>query len=113
MYAYVNGVPLRGVHDTPVSTARRGKWTPVGTFSIGEIAGRWRTSNRYDNAALYYAMQLDGHIFIHATAEKYYKNLGSPASAGCVRTTLAVAEKLNSKMRSVKKSQIRVVVTSN
>lgn len=113
IYAYYNGVPLSGVHGKAVSTARKGKWTPVGTFSVGEIAGRWRVSGLYKGAALYYAMQLDGNIFIHATSEGNYGALGSPASAGCVRTHLATAEKLNATMRGLKKSQIRVVVTAN
>jgi lipoprotein-anchoring transpeptidase ErfK/SrfK len=110
LYAFYNGNPINSLYDKKVSTARPGKWTPTGTFSIGEIAGRWRVSNLYSGAALYYAMQIDGNIFIHATSEGNYKNLGRPASAGCVRTHLSTAEELNGLMRQVGRSNIRVVV---
>ena len=121
MTAYYNGRPIQGVSNVAISTARPGKFTPTGTFSIGELAGRWRVSGRYGGAALYYAMQLQGHIFVHATSQDNYPALGQPASAGCVRTTLVVAEYLNGLMRDIggrrsnghiqDSSQIRVVIT--
>lgn len=113
MTAYYNGRAIKGINNVKVSTARPRKWTPVGTFTIGEIAGRWRTSNRYKGAALYYAMQINGNIFIHATSEGNYSDLGTPASAGCVRTHLSVAEPLNQYMLQVGRKNIRVVVTAN
>jgi len=123
MTAYYNGRPIQGVTNVAISTARPGKYTPTGTFSIGELAGRSRVSGRYGGAALYYAMQLQGHIFLHATSQENYKDLGKPASAGCVRSTLQIAEYLNGLMRDVggrrsnghiqDSSQIRVVITPN
>ncbi len=121
--AYYNGRPIQGVTNVAISTARPGKYTPNGTFSIGELAGRNRVSGRYRGAALYYAMQLQGHIFLHATSQENYKDLGKPASAGCVRSTLQTAEYLNGLMRDIggrrsnghiqDSSQIRVVISPN
>jgi hypothetical protein len=123
LYAYYNGQAIEGVNDTPVSTARPGKNTPTGTFSIGELAGPNRVSTLYKGAALYYAMQLNGNIFIHGTSENNYAKLGERASAGCIRTTFSVAEKLNLIMRDVggrtkagniaDSSKIRVVVIAD
>lgn len=110
IYAYYNGSPLRGVHDNPVSSARAGKVTPLGIFSVDEIAGVNRRSNLYKGAYMGYAMQFHGNYFIHATSTDQYPKLGSKASAGCVRVRLEVAEKLNSTMRQVGRSNIRVVV---
>lgn len=96
-----------------ISSARADKFTPTGLFSIGEIADRDRVSRLYQGAPLYWAMQLDGDIFIHGTAHSNYNLLGQPASAGCVRTTEAHAKILNHFMRQVqnKERDIRVVVT--
>ena len=117
LYATLNGATIASVNNTPVSTARSGKWTPTGIFSVGELAGRWRTSTIYDDAALYYAMQLDGNIFLHATSTNNYRHLGHPASAGCIRTTLEIAGTLNELMKQVRKNEgnrnIQIIVTAN
>ncbi len=110
LYAYYNGSTLAGVHDKPVSTARKGKVTPTGLFSVDEIAGKNRRSGIYNGAYMGYAMQFKGNYFIHATSTDNYSKLGSRASAGCVRVRLDVAEKLNGLMRKVGRSNIRVVV---
>lgn len=110
LYTYLNGNPLNGVHDNPVSTARAGKVTPKGIFTVEEIAGKDRRSGRYKGAYMGYAMQFMGNYFIHATSTDNYSKLGGRASAGCVRLKLDVAEKLNRTMRNVGRSNIRVVV---
>lgn len=101
MSVYYNGRGLADLYRVPVSTASPGRVTPTGTFTVEELAGPQRVSGRYNGAALYYAMQISGHIFIHATAELFYPDLGRRASAGCIRTTFAVAERLNHLMRDV------------
>ena len=121
--AYLNGNPVEGLHQVRISTARAGKWTPVGTFAIEELAGANRSSGRYKGAPLSYAMQVVGHIFIHGTSKANYPKLGSPASAGCIRTTFDVAKNLNFLMREIggrnqqgkmdNPDQVRVVITSN
>ncbi len=93
---------LEGERGARISTARGGKGpTPVGTFKVEEIAHSNRTSSLYTGAALYYAMQIQGNIFVHATSSRNYRHLGSRASAGCIRTTLDVAELLNSLMLEI------------
>ena len=110
MYVYENGNAASGVHNQEVSTARAGKFTPTGTFSVEELAGKNRRSNLYKGAYLGYAMQIHGNIFLHATSTDNYGALGRPASAGCVRMRLEVAEQLNGMMRQIGRSNIRVVV---
>jgi hypothetical protein len=111
LYAFFNGRQFQ-LNDAPrgqqnsfpfaqISTARSGKWTPVGIFTVDELAGANRVSGLYGGAALYYAMQLNGHIFIHATSTDNYGALGTPASAGCIRTRFGVAEQLNALMREI------------
>src|SRR5690606_5040464 len=67
VYAYYNGAPISGVHNTSVSTARRGKTTPKGYFDINEIAGAGRRSGLYNGAPMPYAMQFWGNYFLHGT----------------------------------------------
>lgn len=107
VYAYYNGSPISGVHNTGVSTARRGKSTPRGYFTVNEIAGAGRRSGLYNGAPMPYAMQFWGNYFLHGTYEKI---TGTPASAGCVRMHVSAAKKLNGLMRQVNKNNIRVVV---
>lgn len=118
-YLNVDGIPTmlgpvtNDSHEPRlISTARAGKTTPVGTFSIGEIAGRWRVSTLYSGAALYYALQIVGNIFIHATSADNYQFFGEEASAGCIRTDLVTAEFLNALVRDVGRTDTRVVVTN-
>ncbi len=124
LYAFRNGMQMDfgGSLWAYVSTARSGKITPNGFFNVEELAGRNRVSSLYSGAALYYAMQIHGNIFIHATSTGNYKYLGSRASAGCIRTRLSVAEKLNGLMREIggrrsgvlaNRSTVRVIVNSS
>ena len=122
MYAWFNGVEISGVHGVKISTARPGKLTPTGYFSVEELAHAGRTSRKYPGAGLFWAMQLHGHIFIHGTNKKNYRKLGTAASAGCVRTRTKVAGILNNIMRDAggrtqrgllsDTSQVRVLITS-
>lgn len=108
--AYRYGAKIQGVHGQPISTARAGKFTPTGTFSVEELAGENRRSNRYNGAYLGYAMQVHGHIFLHATSSDQYGKLGRPASAGCVRMHKNAAKILNGIMRQAGRSNVRVVI---
>jgi lipoprotein-anchoring transpeptidase ErfK/SrfK len=66
----------------PVSTARRGYYTPSGTFypySYQPI----HYSKKYDNAPMPHSIFFSGGYAIHATP--HTGNLGRPASHGCVR----------------------------
>ena len=110
MTAYFNGQPMAGLSAVPVSTARRGKYTPTGLFTVQELGNVHSRSGRYHGAYMGYRMQIQGHYFLHATSKKYYKRLGRRASAGCVRMTLGQAKKLNKLMRQLGRSNVRVVV---
>ncbi|MGI9350622.1 MAG: L,D-transpeptidase [Rhizobiaceae bacterium] len=65
-----------------VSTARRGKVTPTGTWSAKWLSKNHRSS-RYNNAPMPYSIFYSGNFAIHGTNQ--IKRLGRPASAGCIR----------------------------
>jgi lipoprotein-anchoring transpeptidase ErfK/SrfK len=66
-----------------VSSGRNGG-TPAGDFVAGPYKSRTHYSSRYNNAAMPYSVQINGHIFIHGftSVPKY------PASHGCIRVPL-------------------------
>ena len=78
-------VLLDGVqrYDWPVSTGKAGYSTPSGTFTPLSMNKVWY-SKEWDNAPMPHAIffMKDGHA-IHGSYE--VKNLGKPASHGCVR----------------------------
>lgn len=65
-----------------VSTARRGKVTPAGTWSAKWLSKNHRSS-RYNGAPMPYSVFYNGNYAVHGTNQ--VGRLGSPASAGCVR----------------------------
>ncbi|TKT74190.1 L,D-transpeptidase [Aquamicrobium sp. LC103] len=65
-----------------VSTARKGKVTPTGSWKAKWLS-RDHRSSRYDNAPMPYAIFYSGNYAIHGTNQ--VSRLGRPASAGCVR----------------------------
>ncbi len=69
--------------DWPVSTGKRGYSTPSGTFTPTSMNEIWY-SKQWDNAPMPHAIfyMKDGHA-IHGSYE--VRNLGKPASHGCVR----------------------------
>ncbi len=66
----------------PVSTARRGKVTPTGSWKAQWLSKNHRSS-RYNNAPMPYSIFYSGNFAIHGTDQ--IKRLGRPASVGCVR----------------------------
>lgn len=65
-----------------VSTARRGKVTPTGTWTAKWLS-RHHRSSRYNNAPMPYSIFYSGNFAIHGTNQ--ISRLGRPASAGCIR----------------------------
>jgi lipoprotein-anchoring transpeptidase ErfK/SrfK len=65
-----------------VSTARRGYFTPTGSFKPTRMHKMWY-SKKYDNAPMPHSVFFHGGYAVHATDA--VKRLGSPASHGCVR----------------------------
>jgi hypothetical protein len=77
---FVDGVEK---YRWPVSTGRRGFSTPSGTYTALSMNEVWH-SKEWDNAPMPHAIffMKDGHA-IHGSYE--VRNLGKPASHGCVR----------------------------
>ena len=71
-----------GTYQWPVSTARKGYYTPTGTFSPYSLQ-LMHYSKKYDNAPMPHSIFFSGGYAIHATP--HIGNLGRPASHGCVR----------------------------
>lgn len=65
-----------------VSTARRGKVTPAGSWTAKWLSRNHRSS-RYNNAPMPWSIFYSGNYAIHGTNQT--GRLGSPASAGCIR----------------------------
>jgi lipoprotein-anchoring transpeptidase ErfK/SrfK len=72
----------RVLHSWPVSTGRRGYGTPSGVFRPKMLARRW-FSRRYYGSPMPYAIFYHKGYAIHGTM--YLRQLGGPASHGCVR----------------------------
>jgi lipoprotein-anchoring transpeptidase ErfK/SrfK len=68
--------------EWPVSTARKGRVTPKGTYKPYWLSKHHRSSI-YNNAPMPFAVFYDGNYAIHGTDQ--IEKLGTRASAGCVR----------------------------
>jgi lipoprotein-anchoring transpeptidase ErfK/SrfK len=71
-----------GSYQWPVSTARKGFYTPTGTFHPYSLQPM-HYSRKYDNAPMPHSIFFSGGYAIHATP--HVGALGHPASHGCVR----------------------------
>jgi lipoprotein-anchoring transpeptidase ErfK/SrfK len=80
MTVFLDGVEK---YDWPVSTGKAGYSTPSGAYAATSMNEIWY-SKQWDNAPMPHAIffMKDGHA-IHGSNE--VKNLGNPASHGCVR----------------------------
>ncbi|MGE0213237.1 MAG: L,D-transpeptidase [Parvibaculaceae bacterium] len=70
------------VADWPISSGRRGYNTPTGTYRPRALK-RMHYSRKYDNSPMPHSVFFYGGYAIHGTG--YLKQLGRPASHGCVR----------------------------
>ena len=75
----------------PVSTARRGYWTPPGNYYVQRMARMWY-SRKYDMSPMPHSLFFYGGYAIHGTGA--IRQLGRPASHGCVRLHPANARAL-------------------
>lgn len=105
MRVYINGIPR---HSWPVSTARRGYRTPVGTFRPGRMHKRY-FSKKYHNSPMPYSVFFYGGYAIHGTTAIKY--LGRPASHGCVRLHPENAARLFSLISQNGKQNTKIIVT--
>ena len=88
MDVFVDGRPM---YSWPISTARRGYHTPVGTFRPQALAV-WHRSTIYSGSPMPHAIFFHGGYAIHGSYETRY--LVRPASHGCVRLHPAAAAEL-------------------
>jgi lipoprotein-anchoring transpeptidase ErfK/SrfK len=79
MNVFVNGA---SVYNWPVSTARPGYRTPVGTFKPTALV-RYHRSTIYDGSPMPHSIFFLRGYAIHGSYE--IKHLGRPASHGCIR----------------------------
>lgn len=90
----------------PVSTARRGFRTPPGRYRVQRMERMWY-SRRYDWSPMPNALFFHGGYAIHGTSA--VRQLGRPASHGCVRLAPGNARLLFDMVRAY--GGARVVVT--
>ncbi len=104
MSVIVNGRPT---YSWKVSTARRGYRTPKGTFRPG-VMQRMHYSRKYHNSPMPHSIFFLGGYAIHGT--NAIRNLGRPASHGCVRLHPANARTLYNLVRRHGKGSTRIVI---
>ena len=95
------------IHRWPVSTARKGKYTPRGSYSPQSLS-RYHKSSLYNNAPMPYSIFFRGNYAVHGTNQT--NRLGRPASAGCVRLHTSNAAKLFSLVKQHGFKDTRIVV---
>ena len=95
-----------GSYQWRVSTARKGYYTPTGTFHPYSLQ-LMHYSKKYDNAPMPHSIFFSGGYAIHATP--HVGNLGRPASHGCVRLSPSNAATLYSIVKQDPNTTIRIV----
>ena len=96
-----------GSYSWPVSTARRGYYTPTGSFRPYSLQPM-HYSRKYENAPMPHSIFFSGGYAIHATP--HTGNLGRPASHGCVRLSPGNAATLYGIVRNdMGETTIRIV----
>jgi lipoprotein-anchoring transpeptidase ErfK/SrfK len=91
-----------------VSTARKGYFTPRGSYRPQWTARMWY-SRKYEMSPMPYSVFFRGGYAIHGTGAVKY--LGRPASHGCVRLHTANAATFYSMVREAGYGNTRIVVT--
>jgi lipoprotein-anchoring transpeptidase ErfK/SrfK len=91
-----------------VSTARKGYFTPRGSYRPQWTARMWY-SRKYEMSPMPYSVFFRGGYAIHGTGAVKY--LGRPASHGCVRLHTANAATFYSMVKEAGFGNTRIVVT--
>lgn len=97
----------RRLYSWPVSTAKRGKITPTGTYQPQWFSRNHRSS-LYNDAPMPFSIFYDGNYAIHGTTST--GRLGRPASNGCVRLHPENARTLYEMVYSLGKQDTYIVV---
>ena len=91
-----------------VSTARKGYVTPSGGWKPKRLHKMWY-SKKYDNSPMPWSVFYNGGYAVHGT--NAVRQLGRPASHGCVSLATANAATFYSLVREVGINDTRIVVT--
>lgn len=106
MSVRVNGFPYAYWR---VSTARPGYHTPRGSYGVTRMAKVYY-SRKYDNSPMPNSVFFHGGYAIHGTG--YIRNLGRPASHGCVRLHPQNAARLFSLVQRYGARRTRITLTN-
>jgi lipoprotein-anchoring transpeptidase ErfK/SrfK len=98
----------RAVVTWKVSTAGKGYRTPKGSFKPVRMHEMWH-SRKYDNAPMPHSVFFHGGYAVHATP--HVRNLGRPASHGCVRLHPDAASDFFELVRAFGPSNTSIVIT--
>ncbi|RJG44804.1 MULTISPECIES: L,D-transpeptidase [unclassified Mesorhizobium] len=99
----------RVIHTWRVSTARKGFSTPRGSWRPTRMHRMWY-SRKYEMSPMPYSVFFRGGYAIHGTG--YVKQLGRPASHGCVRLATSNAAQFYSLVREMGPGNTRIIVTN-
>jgi lipoprotein-anchoring transpeptidase ErfK/SrfK len=99
----------RVIHSWKVSTARKGYVTPRGSYKPTRLHRMWY-SRKYDMSPMPYSVFFRGGYAIHGTG--YVKQLGRPASHGCVRLATGNAATFYGLVRQHGARNVRIVLTN-
>jgi lipoprotein-anchoring transpeptidase ErfK/SrfK len=105
MNVYENGV-LR--HTWPISTGRKGYITPTGKYRPTRMT-KMHYSRKYHNSPMPYSIFFRGGYAIHGTGA--VKQLGRPASHGCIRLHTDNARALYGMVQSAGAKNTRITIT--
>lgn len=97
------------IADWPVSTARKGYRTPRGAYKPTRMHRMWY-SRKYDMSPMPYSVFFKGGYAIHGTG--YVKQLGRPASHGCVRLATGNAAAFYGLVKQHGARNTRIVLTN-
>lgn len=94
-------------YSWPISSARKGYVTPRGSYRPTALK-RMHYSRKYDNSPMPHSIFFRGGYAIHGTG--YVKQLGRPASHGCIRLHPSNAATLFSIVKTYGAQNTRIVI---
>ena len=97
------------IHTWKVSTARKGYITPRGSWRPTRLHRMWY-SRKYDNSPMPYSVFYRGGYAIHGTGA--VKQLGRPASHGCIRLKTANAARFYGLVKEYGRGNTRITVVN-
>ena len=99
----------RQTYEWKVSTAGKGYVTPTGSWKPYRMHEMWY-SKKYDNAPMPHSVFFTGGYAVHATP--HVKNLGRPASHGCIRLHPTNAEAFYTLVKTFGQQHTRIVIVN-